>query len=232
MITLALGQCVWGLAYRWNSLTGGDNGINVRERPKFGGIDLANEVTFFYVVFGFFARLAAGDVHAGPLAVRPQPRRHPRARAAHADPRLQHLAAQIHRLHHRRRASADCPACCGRTPPASSARRTSVLTTSVDALLMAVLGGAGTLVGGVIGTVIVFGLREYPQHAGAVVAVRAGRRLRADDPLSADRPDGHSGAHAAAHDGRRTDNREATKETGSRDLLNGQSAATHGRSGR
>ena len=36
-----------------------------------------------------------------------------------------------------------------------------VLTTSVDALLMAVLGGAGTLVGGVIGTIIVFGLREY-----------------------------------------------------------------------
>src|SRR5687767_13510332 len=54
MITLALGQCVRGLAYRWNSLTGGDNGINLRERPKFG-IDLANEVTFFYVVFAFFA---------------------------------------------------------------------------------------------------------------------------------------------------------------------------------
>src|SRR5262249_37178365 len=36
-----------------------------------------------------------------------------------------------------------------------------VLTTSVDALLMAVLGGAGTLVGGVIGASIVFGLREY-----------------------------------------------------------------------
>jgi branched-chain amino acid transport system permease protein len=31
----------------------------------------------------------------------------------------------------------------------------------VDALLMAVLGGAGTLVGGVIGSFIVFGLREY-----------------------------------------------------------------------
>src|SRR6202030_2015010 len=29
MITLALGQCVWGLAYRWNSLTNGDNGINL-----------------------------------------------------------------------------------------------------------------------------------------------------------------------------------------------------------
>src|SRR6476469_10666317 len=49
MITLARGQCVWGLAYRWNSLTGVDNGINVRERPKFGGIDLANEQTFFFL---------------------------------------------------------------------------------------------------------------------------------------------------------------------------------------
>jgi branched-chain amino acid transport system permease protein len=54
MITLALGQCVWGLAYRWNSLTGGDNGINMTGRPKFG-LDLSNEVTFFYLVFGFFA---------------------------------------------------------------------------------------------------------------------------------------------------------------------------------
>src|ERR1700726_1380996 len=54
MITLALGQCVWGLAYRWNSLTGGDNGINVTSRPNFG-LDLTDERTFFFLVFGFFA---------------------------------------------------------------------------------------------------------------------------------------------------------------------------------
>src|SRR5499427_10570906 len=53
MITLALGQCVWGLAYRWNSLAGGDNGINLGQRPKFG-IRLSNDVTYFYVVFAFF----------------------------------------------------------------------------------------------------------------------------------------------------------------------------------
>src|SRR5579863_6672275 len=46
MITLALGQCVWGLAYRWNSLTGGDNGINVTGRPSFG-LDLSDQRTFF-----------------------------------------------------------------------------------------------------------------------------------------------------------------------------------------
>ena len=33
MITLALGEILWGLAYRWISLTGGDNGINVHGRP-------------------------------------------------------------------------------------------------------------------------------------------------------------------------------------------------------
>jgi branched-chain amino acid transport system permease protein len=38
---------------------------------------------------------------------------------------------------------------------------TVVLTTSVDSLLMVVLGGAGTLVGATLGTAIVFGLREY-----------------------------------------------------------------------
>ena len=35
MITLALGQCVWGLAYRWNSLTNGDNGINLTAPTEF-----------------------------------------------------------------------------------------------------------------------------------------------------------------------------------------------------
>ena len=38
---------------------------------------------------------------------------------------------------------------------------TVVLTTSVDSLLMVVLGGAGTLIGSAIGSAIVFALREY-----------------------------------------------------------------------
>ena len=44
---------------------------------------------------------------------------------------------------------------------------TVVLTTSVDSLLMVVLGGAGTLVGSVIGAFIVFGLREYRSRRAA-----------------------------------------------------------------
>ncbi|PYM55822.1 MAG: branched-chain amino acid ABC transporter permease, partial [Candidatus Rokuibacteriota bacterium] len=34
MITVALGQIVWGVAYRWISLTNGDNGIIIIGRPN------------------------------------------------------------------------------------------------------------------------------------------------------------------------------------------------------
>ena len=33
MITLALGMVLWGLAFRWVSMTGGDNGISGIPRP-------------------------------------------------------------------------------------------------------------------------------------------------------------------------------------------------------
>src|SRR5262249_332527 len=42
MITLALGEIAWGLAYRWISVTNGDNGINVATRPAPYGISLAS----------------------------------------------------------------------------------------------------------------------------------------------------------------------------------------------
>jgi branched-chain amino acid transport system permease protein len=48
MITLALGQIIWGIAYRWASLTNGDNGINVTTRPAPFGISLANAHSFYF----------------------------------------------------------------------------------------------------------------------------------------------------------------------------------------
>ncbi|HXL67235.1 MAG TPA: branched-chain amino acid ABC transporter permease [Xanthobacteraceae bacterium] len=48
MITLALGQILWGIAYRWASLTNGDNGINIRTRPSPFGISLAGADAFYY----------------------------------------------------------------------------------------------------------------------------------------------------------------------------------------
>jgi branched-chain amino acid transport system permease protein len=47
MITLALGEIIWGLAYRWISVTNGDNGINVATRPAPFGIPLASARSFY-----------------------------------------------------------------------------------------------------------------------------------------------------------------------------------------
>ncbi|MEI9803176.1 MAG: hypothetical protein WDN48_00385 [Pseudolabrys sp.] len=46
MITLALGEILWGLAYRWISLTGGDNGINVPARPAPFGYSMTSPIHF------------------------------------------------------------------------------------------------------------------------------------------------------------------------------------------
>jgi branched-chain amino acid transport system permease protein len=55
MITLALGQILWGIAYRWASLTQGDNGVNVTARPQLFGIGLAGADAFYYAVLTAFA---------------------------------------------------------------------------------------------------------------------------------------------------------------------------------
>ena len=48
MITLALGQIVWGIAYRANDLTGGDNGIRHPARPMPFGFDIRDAPSFYY----------------------------------------------------------------------------------------------------------------------------------------------------------------------------------------
>jgi branched-chain amino acid transport system permease protein len=54
MITLAMGQIIWGIAYRWSSLTNGDNGINIKDRPMPFGLDLADTSTFYWVTLAVF----------------------------------------------------------------------------------------------------------------------------------------------------------------------------------
>jgi branched-chain amino acid transport system permease protein len=159
MITLALGQCAWGLAYRWNSLTGGDNGINLNGRPNFG-LDLGNEVTFFYLVFAFFAvsmalmyvlvRSPFGQSLAGIRE------RELRMQILGYNTWLHKYIAFVIAGAFGGLAGVLWAHTNGHVSP-----ETVVLTTSVDSLLMVVLGGSGTLVGAAIGTAIVFGLREY-----------------------------------------------------------------------
>ena len=82
MITLALGQILWGLAYRWISLTNGDNGVNVSTRPMPLGISLTSAPSFYYmtlIVFGVsvvaMAIFANSPFGASVRGTRDQPRR-------------------------------------------------------------------------------------------------------------------------------------------------------------
>ncbi len=47
MITLALAQVVWGLAYRWVGLTNGDNGLTGLTRPHPFGLSLDSPAAFY-----------------------------------------------------------------------------------------------------------------------------------------------------------------------------------------
>jgi branched-chain amino acid transport system permease protein len=159
MITLALGQCVWGLAYRWNSVTGGDNGINLPGRPEFG-IRLADDVTYFYLVFGFFL---ASLVVLYVLIRSPFGRSLEGIRERELRMRILGYNTWLHKYiafviagGFGGLAGVLWAHVNGIVSPEDV-----VLTTSVDALLMVVLGGAGTLVGGVIGAGVVLFLREF-----------------------------------------------------------------------
>ena len=159
MITLALGMCVWGLAYRWNSLTGGDNGLNVFFRPV-AGVDLGNDLTFFYVVLGFFA-LTLGVLYL--LAQSPFGRS--LAGIRESEPRMRMLGYNT--WLHKYLAFIIAGSFGGLSGvlwmhlAGIVSPEDIILTTSVDALLMVVLGGPGTLIGGAIGAVVVVFIREY-----------------------------------------------------------------------
>ena len=82
MITVALGQIVWGLAYRWISITNGDNGVSIKTRPSPFGLSLTGAPGFYWATLVVFlavvvavATLAASPFGASLKGTRDQPRR-------------------------------------------------------------------------------------------------------------------------------------------------------------
>jgi branched-chain amino acid transport system permease protein len=154
MITLALGQILWGLAYRWISLTNGDNGINVKNRPAPFGLDLGKPAAFYYatlIVF-FIAVVAVAIFARSPFGAalkgtRDQPRR------------MNALGYHVWAIRFW--------ACLlsGLLTAVSAALfvyytqfispQTTALTSSAEVLLMVIAGGPATLLGPIIGAALV-----------------------------------------------------------------------------
>ena len=154
MITLALGEIIWGLAYRWISLTNGDNGISVATRPAPFGFSLANARSFYdATLIIFLAALAASAIFVrSPLGAalcgtRDQPRRMNtlgyhvwmiRFWAFMFSGLLTSLAGILF-VYYTEFISPQALA----------------LTASAEGLLMVISGGAGTLLGPVVGAALV-----------------------------------------------------------------------------
>jgi branched-chain amino acid transport system permease protein len=82
MITLALSQVLWGLAYRMSNVTNGDNGITGLTRPAPFGISLESPISFYWftLVVGYLAFLTMAIFVSSAFGsslkgVRDQPRR-------------------------------------------------------------------------------------------------------------------------------------------------------------
>ena len=154
MITLALGQIMWGLAYRWVDLTNGDNGINVASRPMPFGLDLEVATNFYFAVLVVFllALLAAWIFVHSPFGAslagtRDQPRRMT-ALGFHVwlirffacmFSGLLTAVAGILFVYYTKFIS----------PPSLQ------LTSSAEVVLMVISGGSGTLLGPVVGAALV-----------------------------------------------------------------------------
>jgi branched-chain amino acid transport system permease protein len=154
MITLALGEILWGLAYRWISFTNGDNGINVTSRPAPFGLSLVSARGFYNAtLIIFLIAIAASAIFvrspfgAALCGTRDQPRRM-NALGYHVwmvrfwafmFSGLLTSVAGILFVYYNQFISPQALA----------------LTASAEGLLMVISGGAGTLLGPVIGAALV-----------------------------------------------------------------------------
>jgi len=82
MLTLALSQVLWGTAYRWVSVTDGDNGLRGLARPTPFGLNLNEAMPFYYftLIIGvlaiwMMARFVISPFGATLAGTRDQPRR-------------------------------------------------------------------------------------------------------------------------------------------------------------
>ena len=82
MITLAIGQILWGIAYRWIDLTKGDNGIILSARPEPFGVTLESPSAFYLFTLIIFlmtcacmAAFVKSPFGASLRGTRDQPRR-------------------------------------------------------------------------------------------------------------------------------------------------------------
>jgi branched-chain amino acid transport system permease protein len=164
MVTLAFAQMVYYIANEWRSVTRGENGLQGVPRTLFG-IDLSDEYYFYYaalpiVLFGLWAawRIVHSPFGKVLVAIRDNP-----ARARALGYSVHHYKLAVFVL------SAFLAGIGGGLfAMAHEFVALDVLhwTTSGKAVIIVVLGGIGTLWGGVLGTGLIVRLEDWLAFSG------------------------------------------------------------------
>ncbi len=166
MVTLAFAQMIYFIANKWRGLTGGENGLQGVPRELFG-LDLTDPYYFYYAALPMVLLGLLGGVADRALAVRPGAGR----RSATTRPGPGRSATRC-------TATSCWRSCCRRSSPglggglfaigAPLRHRCDTLhwTTSGKAVVMVVLGGIGTLWGGVLGAALLVRLEDWLSFSG------------------------------------------------------------------
>lgn len=167
MLTLAIAQVAWGIAWQWRSVTGGDDGYGGIPRPSLGSLLLVDSSSFycataviFIVVTALMLRLVSSPFGLTLEGIR------------ESSDRMAAFGYDVWR--HKYIAFVISSAIAGLAGSLLALQNGIVtptqlsLHTSAVGLLMALVGGAGTMIGPIIGSAVVvlleFSVSQYTQR--------------------------------------------------------------------
>jgi branched-chain amino acid transport system permease protein len=160
LITLAFGYIVWGVAYRWASFTGGDNGVTNVPFPAVGAFRVSGATQYYYVVLAVIVLcgLAYRMLLASPFGLTLRG-------IKSSESRMRSLGYDVGRhLYVAFVLSGIFASVAGVlyvyfnrfiNPVAAS------FPVSVEAVLMAIVGGSGTILGPFLGSGLILILRNW-----------------------------------------------------------------------
>lgn len=160
LTTIALGYVVWGVAYRWSSFTGGDNGVTNVPRPSVAGFGIESITAYYYFMLAIViaSMLAYRVLIRSPFGLTLKGIKSSESRMTSVGfrPNLHLYAAFV--------MSAAIASFAGVlyvyynrfVNPVSAS-----FPISVEAVLMAIIGGSGTIIGPFLGSGIVLALRNW-----------------------------------------------------------------------
>jgi branched-chain amino acid transport system permease protein len=160
LVTMAMGHIVWGVATRWSSFTGGDNGVGNIPLPKVGSLAVSGYRDYYYVVLIVVVifTLAYRVIVRSPFGTTLRGIRESESRMRSLG---YHVAA------HKYAAFVLSGGLAGVagvlyiylnrfvSPP------TAAFHLSAEVSLMAIVGGSGTILGPFLGSVVILIIRNY-----------------------------------------------------------------------